>query len=317
VVIRRQLKRRYVLAFFQKLPPILVGIEACASSHHWSRELKALGHTVRLMPPAYVKPYVKRQKNDAADAEAICEAVTRANMRFVETKTPEQQSGLNLHRTRHLFIRQQTSVINAIRAHLAEFGIVAPVGRNGVEQLLEVVADSNDKRLPEVARACVAVLGARLKMLKEQILEFDRMIRAWHRSSELSMRLDDCPGVGPTLATALVATVADPKTFRSGRNFSAWIGLVPKQHSSGGKDRLGSISKQGDRYLRGLFVAGALAVIRYAKIHGTKHRPWLTALLARRPTKVAAIALANKIARIAWAMMAKGERYKEPVALAA
>jgi transposase len=317
VVIRRQLKRRYVLAFFQKLPPVLVGIEACASSHHWSRELKALGHTVRLMPPAYVKPYVKRQKNDAADAEAICEAVTRANMRFVETKSPEQQSGLMLHRTRHLFIRQQTSVINAIRAHLAEFGIVAPVGRNGVEQLLEVVADSNDKRLPEVARACVAVLGAQLKMLKEQILEFDRMIRAWHRSSELSMRLDDCPGVGPILATALVATVADPKTFRSGRNFSAWIGLVPKQHSSGGKDRLGSISKQGDRYLRGLFVAGALAVIRYAKIHGTKHRPWLTALLARRPTKVAAIALANKIARIAWAMMAKGERYKEPVALAA
>jgi transposase len=317
VVIRRQLKRRYVLVFFQKLPPCLVGIEACASSHHWSRELQALGHTVRLMPPAYVKPYVKRHKNDAADAEAICEAVTRPTMRFVATKTPEQQSGLMLHRTRHLFIRQQTAVINAIRAHLAEFGIVAPVGRNGVEQLLGVVADSNDKRLSEVTRACVAALGAQLRMLKEQILEFDRMIRAWHRSSEMSMRLDDCPGVGPALATALVATVADPKVFRSGRNFSAWIGLVPKQHSSGGKDRLGSISKQGDRYLRGLFVAGALAVIRYAKIHGTKHRPWLTALLARRPTKVAAIALANKIARMAWAMMAKGERYKEPAALAA
>src|SRR5271166_3920496 len=316
VIVRRQLKRRYVLAFFQKLPPCLVGIEACASSHHWSRELQALGHTVRLMPPAYVKPYVKRQKNDSTDAEAICEAVTRPNMRFVPTKTVEQQSCLMLHRARHLFIRQQTAVINSIRAYLAEFGIVAPVGRRGVEQLLHVVADPSDKRVPEIARACLAALGTQLLSLKEQIVKFDRMIMAWHRSNETSKRLHYIPGVGPMLATALVASVADPRTFRSGRNFSAWIGLVPKQHSSGGKDRLGSISKQGDRYLRSLFVAGALAVIRYAKIHGTKHRPWLTALLARRPTKVAAIALANKIARMAWAMMAKGERYKQPIALA-
>jgi transposase len=315
LVIRRQLKRRRVIAFFQKMPPCLVGIEACASSHYWSRELQAIGHTVRLMPPAYVRPYVKRQKNDMADAEAICEAVTRANMRFVPTKTPEQQSGLTLHRTRHLFMRQQTSVINAIRAHLAEFGIVAPVGRRGVEELLCVVADPNDKRLPEIVRASVAALASQLLSLKKQILDFDRMIMAWHRSNQTSKRLNCIPGVGPLLATALIASVPDPKAFRSGRNFSAWIGLVPKQRSSGGRERLGSISKQGDRYLRSLFVTGAFAVIRYAKIHGTKHRPWLTALLARRPTKVAAIALANKLARMAWAMMTTGERYNYPASL--
>ena len=216
VVIRRQLKGRYLLAFFEKLQPCLVGIEACASSHHWSRELKVLGHTVRLMPPAYVKPYVKRQKNDTADAEAICEAVTRANMRFVATKTPEQQSCLTLHRTRHLFIRQQTAVINVIRAHLAEFGIVAPVGRKGVEELLNVVTDASDKRLPVVARICLAALGVQLRRLKEQILEFDRMIVTWHRSQETSKRLDAIPGVGPVLATALVASIADPKAFWTG-----------------------------------------------------------------------------------------------------
>jgi transposase len=216
-----------------------------------------------------------------------------------------------------LFIRQQTSVINAIRAHCAEFGLVAPVGRRGVEKLLNVIANAKDEHVPAIARVCVATLGAQLHRIKQQILEFDRMIAAWHRSCEASKRLDEIPGVGPALATALVASVANPRAFRSGRDFSAWIGLVPKQNSSGGKPKLGSISKQGDRYLRGLFTAGALAVIRYAKIHGTRHRPWLTALLARRPTKVAAIALANKIARMAWAMMARGEHYREPIALAA
>ena len=208
VLIRRQLKRRYVLAFFEKLPPCLVGIEACATSHHWSRELKAFGHNERLMPPAYVKPYVKRQKNDAADAEAICEAVTRANMRLSSPRAPEQQGCLMLHRQRQLFIRQQTSVINAIRAHMAEFGIVAPVGRKGVEQLLDVVADARDRRVPEVARACVAALGTQLRMLKARI-SIDRRIMAWHRSNETSRRLDAIPGVGPALATALVASVGD------------------------------------------------------------------------------------------------------------
>ena len=208
-------------------------------------------------------------------------------------------------------------MINAICSHLAEFGVTAPVGRKGMEEMLRVIADPSDKRVPDVVRACLAGLSSQLLSLKKRILDFDRMIMAWHRSNQTSRRLNCIPGVGPLLATALVANVADPKAFRSGRNFSAWIGMVPKQHSSGGKQRLGNISKQGDRYLRGLFVAGALSVIRYAKIHGTKHRPWLTALLARRPTKVAAIALANKIARMVWAMMSKGERYKEPVALAA
>src|SRR5512132_3594524 len=231
VVLRRQLRRRHVLAFFQKLPPCLVGIEACASSHHWSRELQALGHAVRLMPPAYVKPYVKRQKNDSTDAEAICEAVTRPNMRFVPTKTVEQQSCLMLHRARHLFIRQQTAVINSIRAYLAEFGIIAPVGRRGVEQLLEIAADNADDRLPEVARACLAALGSQLRALKAQILAFDRRIIVWHRSSATSKRLDAIPGVGPALATALVASVADASAFRSGRDFSAWVGLVPKQNA--------------------------------------------------------------------------------------
>jgi transposase len=233
----------------------------------------------------------------------------------VPAKTVEQQSCLVLHRTRHLFIRQQTAVINSIRAHLAEFGIVAPVGRRGVEQLLALIADGDDTRVPDVARTCIAALGIQLRALKAQILELDRRILAWHRSSEVSRRLDHIPGIGPALATALVASIADPKVFRSGRDFSAWIGLVPKQNSSGGKDKLGNISKQGDRYLRSLFTTGALAVIRYAKIHGTKHRPWLAALLARRPTKVAAIALANKIARIAWVLMTTGERYKQPAAL--
>jgi transposase len=315
VVVRQQLRRGRVLPFFKKLQPCVVGIEACASSHYWARELTALGHTVKLMPPAYVKPYVKRQKNDAADAEAICEAVQRPSMRFVPIKSPESQAGMVLHRTRHLFVRQMTAVINSIRAQLAEFGIVAPVGRNGVMELVAVINDDKDDRVPGLVRTCLIALTIQLDALRQQIRILDRRLVGWHRNNEVCRRLDAIPGVGPTLATALVASVADPKAFRSGRDFSAWIGLVPKQNSSGGKERLGNITKAGDRYLRSLFCAGALAVIRRVETHGSKHRPWLSKLLERRPAKVAAIALANKLARMAWAMMVKGESYREPVAL--
>ena len=316
-MIRRQLRRGQVLPFFKRLAPCLVGIEACATSHYWAREITALGHEVRMMPARYVKPYVKRNKNDVADAEAICEAVTRPSMRFVPIKTPEQQSILMLHRTRELFVRQRIMLVNALRAHLAEFGIVAGVGRNGLEKLLEVIADDQDERVPPEARSCLLALRDQLVLAKQQIFEADRRILAWHRASELSRRLDDIPGVGPLIATALVASIPDPQAFRSGRDMSAWIGLVPRQNSTGGKERLGHISKAGNRYLRKLLVVGALSVIRRAKQTGASRHPWLVALMARRSTKVAAIALANKIARIAWAMMVRGTRYQEPLSQAA
>jgi len=238
--------------------------------------------------------------------------VTRPTMRFVEIKTRDQQSVLMLHRTRQLFVRQRTTLINALRAHLAEFGIVAGVGRNGLERLLKVIEDGEDDRVPAAARDCLLALRDQLEMVKGQVLDADRHILAWHRSSEVSQRLDDIPGVGPLIATALVASVPDPHVFKSGRDLAAWIGLVPKQNSTGGKDRLGHISKAGNRYLRMLLVVGALSVIRRAKQVGYTRRPWLTKLLQRRSTKIAAIALANKIARTAWAMMAHGTFYQEP-----
>ena len=280
VVVRRQLKRRYVLAFFQKLPPCLVGIEACASAHHWSRELQALGHTAKLMPPAYVKPYVKRHKNDATDAEAICEAVTRANMRFAR---PRRRAAEMPDASPHPSFADPPADLGDQCDPLSSCGVRdRRAGRAQWRRaILGVVADAGDKRLPEIARACVAALGAQLRVLKVQILEFDRMIRAWHRSSEASKRLDQVPGVGPVLATALVASVADPKSLPVGAGLLSldWAGAEAELERRQGAAR--QFSKRGDRYLRSLFTTGALAVIRYAKIHGTRHRPWLTSLLAR------------------------------------
>src|SRR5499425_1536312 len=311
-----RISRAKLLEFFASLPVCLVGIEACPSGHHWSRRLQALGHTVRLLPPSYVKAYLKRSKNDANDAAAICEAVTRPSMRFVPTKSEEQQSGLMLHRSRQLLVCQRTMLSNAIRGHMAELGIISAKGRNGTAELLKIIADEQDDRIPAAARFSLNVLARQYAAIREETVAIERRIHAWHRSSEESRRLEAIPGVGSIVATALMAEVGDCKTFSSGRSLAAWIGLVPRQHLSEGKERLGRISKQGNRHLRWLLVAGATAVIRYARQHGTK-RPWLARLMDRRPIKVAAVALANKIARMAWAMMVRGERFNEPKLLPA
>jgi transposase len=311
VVIRKRVSRAKVLEFFSTLPSCLIGIEACPSAHHWSRELRALGHTVRLMPPSYVKAYLKRSKNDANDAAAICEAVTRPSMRFVPTKSEQQQSGLMLHRSRQLLVRQRTMLSNAIRGHLAELGIISAKGRNGTAELFKIIADEKDGRIPAAARYSLGVLARQHVAIAAEIGAIEKCIHAWHRSSEESRRLEQIPGVGPIVATALVSEVGDWREFSSGRSLAAWIGLVPKQHSTGGKERLGRISKQGNWYLRWLLVAGAMAVIRYARQHGTR-RLWLARIMERRPIKVAAVALANKIVRMAWAMMVRAEPFREP-----
>jgi len=286
-------------------------MEACATSHYWARELAKLGHEVRLMPAKDVKAYLKRNKNDAADAAAICEAVRRPTMRFVQVKSPEQQGALMQHRTRDLLIRQRTQLINALRAHLAELGIVAAQGGEGLKELLAIVADERDERLPPDARASVIVLARHLEGLQTMIGAIEKRIKLQHRTNETSQRIESVPGIGVIGATAIEATIADPTVFRSGRDFAAWIGLVPRQDSTGGKQKLGPISKQGDRYLRRIFIVGAHSVLRRAKQDPGKY-PWLTQLLARRPFKVVAVALANKMARTAWALMVKGGTYRAP-----
>jgi len=311
VVVRKQLRRGKLMAFFEALPPCLIGMEACATAHYWARELTKLGHEVRLMPAKDVKAYVKRNKNDAADAEAICEAVRRPTMRFVAAKSAEQQGQLMQHRTRDLMMRQRTQVINALRAHLAELGIVAAQGDKGVKELLAIVTDKGDERLPTDARASVIVLAAQLEAVQTLIGSIERRIKTQHRANEASKRLETIPGIGVIGATAIAATVADPTVFRSGRDFAAWIGLVPRQDSTGGKQKLGPISKQGDRYLRRILVIGAVSVLRRAQENPGKY-PWLTQLLARRPFKVVAVALANKMARMAWALLAHGGTYRAP-----
>ncbi len=312
VLIRRQLRRARVMPFFAKQPRCLVGMEACATAHHWARQLIGLGHEVRLMPPCYVKPYVKRNKNDAADAEAICEAVRRPTMRFVAVKDTEQQGILMVHRARELLVRQRTMLVNAIRAHMAEFGIVAPAGIGRVKELFAVITDGEDERLPPVARACLEGLARQFFSLHDEISVLETRIHAWHRSSEVSRRLETIPGIGPITASALTASIGDPHLFRNGRELAAWIGLVPRQRSSGGSERLGHISKQGDQYLRWLLVAGAMSVIRQARHKDPEKMPWLANMLVTKPTKVAAVALANKTARIAWVLLRHGGTYQRP-----
>ncbi|QKD19643.1 IS110 family transposase [Mesorhizobium sp. NZP2077] len=314
-VTRRKLRRDDVVGFFEALPPCLIGIEACATGHPWARVLIALGHEVRLMPASYVKPYVKRQKNDATDAEAICEAVTRPTMRFVPVKSEEQQSVLMLHGVRELLIRQRTMLVNALRGHLAGFGIVTRQGIAGVGMLIALIEDGDPDPVPPLARSALLPLIQQLREVHEKVREMDRQIHAWHRSNELSRRLETIPGIGPITASALTATVTDASLFKSGRQLAAWIGLVPRQNSSGGKDRLGRISKQGDPYLRRLLVVGAHAVLRFSRKAEVAPTRWAAELLVKKPYNVVAVRLANKMARIVWALMTTGRRFESTVAL--
>ena len=316
VLIRRQLRRSEIMSFFRRLPPCLIGMEACSTAHFWARELAALGHEVRLMPAAYVTPYVKRGKSDALDAEGICEAVTRPTMRFVAVKSPEQQAVLMLHRTRDLLVRQRTMLVNALRGHLAEYGIIAPQGLPSVPKLMEAAEKARGGALPELAWRCIRLILAQIEDVHGRIGQVEHEILAWHRTNELSQRLETIPGIGVITASALAATITDPGSFRSGRHLAAWIGLVPRQSGTGGKVRLGHISKQGDRYLRRLLVLGASTLMRHARGRASLMAAWINALLARRPASVVKVAIASKLARVAWAVLQDKRGYRAPAAAA-
>jgi transposase len=306
-VLRRKLTRKQMIAFFEKLPATVVGIEACGASHHWGRLLSELGHEVKLLPTQLVKPYVTRNKNDAKDAEALCEAMSRPKMRFVRVKTAEEQAALMLATIRDRLVRNRTQLGNSIRGHAAEFGLTVPKGCAKIEELL--LLTQTTENLPALARELFADLAKEYAKLEERFAEVDDKLMAWHRSNEVSRRLVKIPGVGPIGASLTVMKVQDPKAFRRGRDYAAWLGLTPKDHSTAGKHRLGVITRAGDEELRRMLVLGATAVIRQLRRGTSKASPWLAALIKRKAPKLAAIALANKNARICWKLMVSGQSY--------
>jgi len=309
VALRKQLKRHQIVAFFAQMPPCLVGMEACGGAHFWARKLAELGHTVKLIAPQFVKPYVKTNKNDAADAEAICEAVGRPNMRFVPIKNTEQQALLGLHRARKGFVTERTAQANQIRGLLTEFGLVMPVGIRSIGRKLPGFLEDAENGLSTVSRALFARLFEHFRALDRQVEELEREINAWHREDAASQRLQAIPGIGPLTASALVASVGDAKVFHNGRQFAAWLGLVPRQVSSGGKTNLLGISKRGDTYLRTMLIHGARSVLLHLKSHPDQAEGWLARLANRRNPNIAAVALANKNARTVWALLAHGRDY--------
>jgi transposase len=309
VMLHKKLRRKEMVAFFEKLPPTQVAIEACGSSHHWARLLGSWGHEIKLIPPQFVKPYVKRGKNDAADAEALCEAMSRPTMRFVPVKSAEQQAALMMIGVRDRLIRNRTQLANAIRGHAAEFGLVAAKGMHHVGRLLERIA--TDEELPDLARRLFAMQATEYAQLQAEIEKVEAELMAWHRADECSRRLAQIPGVGPIGASLFTMKTPAPELFRSGRDFAAWLGLTPKDHSTAGKVRLGVITRAGDEALRSTLVVGATALLQQVRAgRGRNASPWLLDLLKRKPPKLVAVALANKIARIAWKLMVTGEHYQ-------